>query len=44
MAEGKVKAVIDEAFRWEDAPKAYEKLRRGRTKGKIIVHVTEKES
>lgn len=39
MLEGKVKPVIDEKFGFEDAPKAYEKLRLGRTKGKIVVQV-----
>ncbi|KAK7408392.1 hypothetical protein QQX98_009432 [Neonectria punicea] len=39
MADGKVQAVIDEKFEWKDAPKAYEKLRKGRTVGKIVVHV-----
>ncbi|RSL49461.1 hypothetical protein CEP54_012430 [Fusarium duplospermum] len=38
MAEGKVRAVIDHKFEWEDAPKSYEKLRLGRTVGKIVVH------
>ena len=42
LAEGKAKTVIDQVFKWEDAPKAFEKLRTGRTTGKIIVHVTEK--
>jgi alkaline phosphatase D len=40
MAEGKVKAVIDQAFAFEDAPKAYEKIRTGRAKGKIVVNVS----
>lgn len=39
MLEGKVRAVIDETFEFEDAPKAYAKLRLGRAKGKIVVHV-----
>jgi NADPH:quinone reductase-like Zn-dependent oxidoreductase len=39
MAEGKVRAVIDHKFEWKEAPKAYEKLRLGRTVGKIVVHV-----
>lgn len=39
IAQGKVRVVINEAFEWEDAPKAYEKLRLGRTTGKIVVHV-----
>ncbi|KAH8593117.1 zinc-binding oxidoreductase [Bisporella sp. PMI_857] len=39
MAEGKVRSVIDNVFRFEDVPVAFGKLREGRTKGKIIVHV-----
>ena len=42
MKEGKVKAVIDSTFELEDAAKAYEKLKTGRARGKIIVHVTDK--
>ncbi|KAI2782653.1 reticulon-4-interacting protein 1, mitochondrial precursor [Daldinia loculata] len=37
MSEGKVKAIIDEVFQYEDAPKAFEKLRKGRTRGKIVI-------
>jgi NADPH:quinone reductase-like Zn-dependent oxidoreductase len=40
MAGGKVKAVIDQTFAFEDALKAFEKLRTGRTKGKIVVNVS----
>ncbi|KAM0215106.1 hypothetical protein ACHAQD_008618 [Fusarium lateritium] len=39
MAQGKVRAVIDEKFEWKNAPKAYTKLRLGRTVGKIVVRV-----
>ncbi|KAL0932137.1 zinc-binding oxidoreductase [Colletotrichum truncatum] len=39
MAEGKARAVIDSTFSFEDVPAAFEKLREGRAKGKIIVHV-----
>ncbi|XXH01723.1 hypothetical protein Hte_008084 [Hypoxylon texense] len=42
MAEGKVRAVIDEAFEFEDVPKAYERLKTGHARGKIIVHVGNK--
>ncbi|KAG4432166.1 hypothetical protein IFR05_012358 [Cadophora sp. M221] len=41
MSEGKVKAVIGETFEFEDVPKAFEHLRTGHTKGKIVVHVSE---
>lgn len=37
IAAGKIKVVVDEVFEFEHAPKAYEKLRTGRARGKIIV-------
>jgi NADPH:quinone reductase-like Zn-dependent oxidoreductase len=37
--EGKVRAVIDEKFPFEEAPKAFAKLKTGRARGKIIVDV-----
>ncbi|KAF2870419.1 hypothetical protein BDV95DRAFT_595924 [Massariosphaeria phaeospora] len=39
MKEGKIRAVIDSVFEFDDAPKAFEKLKTGRAKGKIVVHV-----
>lgn len=39
MKEGKLKAVIDTKFAFEDAPKAFEKLKTGRAKGKIVADV-----
>jgi NADPH:quinone reductase-like Zn-dependent oxidoreductase len=39
MKEGKLKPVIDEVFKFEDAPDAYRKLKTGRAKGKIVVRV-----
>lgn len=39
MKEGKLKAVIDEKFAFEDAPQAFLKLKTGRAKGKIVVDV-----
>lgn len=39
VGEGKIRPIIDEIFSFEDAPKAFEKLRMGRTKGKIVIHV-----
>lgn len=41
IKSGAVKPVIDEQFTFENAPKAYEKLKTGRTKGKIVVKVSE---
>ncbi|RYP91263.1 hypothetical protein DL770_002581 [Monosporascus sp. CRB-9-2] len=41
MAEGKVKAVIDETFEYKDVPEAYRKLKTGHAKGKILVKVSE---
>jgi alkaline phosphatase D len=43
MVEGKVKGVLDSVFEWEDAPKAYEKLKTGRARGKIVVRVAQDE-
>ncbi|KAH6886360.1 zinc-binding oxidoreductase [Thelonectria olida] len=37
MAEGKVHAVIDQVFEWEQTPKAFEKLRGGHVKGKVVI-------
>lgn len=39
MAEGKVKSVIDSKFSFEEAPKAFERLRTGRSRGKVVVDV-----
>ena len=39
LKEGKVKSLIDSTFPFEEAPKAFEKLKTGRAKGKIIINV-----
>ena len=39
MGEGKVKAVVDSRFAFEEAPDAFRKLKTGRAKGKIVVDV-----
>ena len=39
MNTGKVKAVIDQKFLFEQAPQAFEKLKTGRAKGKIVIDV-----
>ncbi|SLM38391.1 zinc alcohol [Lasallia pustulata] len=36
MQEGKVKSIIDEKFKFEDAPAAFKKLKTGRARGKIV--------
>ncbi|KAI1847050.1 hypothetical protein JX265_006757 [Neoarthrinium moseri] len=41
MSEGKVKAVIDEKFAYEDAPKAFAKLKTGRSKGNLVIKVSQ---
>ena len=40
LEEGKIKAVIDEVFEFEDAPKAVQKLKTGHVKGKLVLHVS----
>jgi NADPH:quinone reductase-like Zn-dependent oxidoreductase len=37
--EGKVKPVIDSLWEYDDAPKAFERLKTQRAKGKVVVHV-----
>lgn len=39
IREGRVRPIIDSQYGFEDAPKAFEKLKTGRAKGKIIVEV-----
>lgn len=39
MQAGKVKAVIDQRFKFEEAPKAFERLKKGRARGKIVVDI-----
>ncbi|OQV10917.1 hypothetical protein CLAIMM_14838 [Cladophialophora immunda] len=41
MVQGKVKAVVDEVVPMEDAPRAFEKLKTGHARGKIVVAVSE---
>ena len=42
MKEGKVRPVIDTVFDFEKGNEAYQKLKTGRAKGKIVVRVTER--
>lgn len=39
MKEGKIRAVIDSTFDFNSAPKAFERLKTGRARGKVVVHV-----
>jgi len=39
MEEGKVKAVIEQEFELQDAAKAFERLKSGRTRGKLVIKV-----
>jgi len=43
MRDGKIKSVIDSTFAFEDAPKAFERSKGGRARGKIIVNVASQE-
>jgi NADPH:quinone reductase-like Zn-dependent oxidoreductase len=43
IVAGKVKPVINEVLGFEHAPKAYEMLRTGRAKGKIVIRVQSNE-
>jgi alkaline phosphatase D len=44
MGDGKVRGIKDSVFEWADAPKAYEKLKTGRARGKIVVRVPQDEA
>ena len=39
MKEGKVKAVIDQRFKFEEAVKAIERLKTSRARGRVVVDV-----
>ncbi|EAW06613.1 NAD(P)-dependent alcohol dehydrogenase [Aspergillus clavatus NRRL 1] len=42
IQQGKVRVVVDSTYELQDAVKAFEKLRSGRARGKIIIHVGQK--
>ncbi|KAE8389222.1 hypothetical protein ETB97_010753 [Aspergillus alliaceus] len=42
IQQGKVRVVLDSTYEFDDAVKAFEKLRTGRSRGKIVIHVSEK--
>ncbi|CAG5188108.1 uncharacterized protein ALTATR162_LOCUS11873 [Alternaria atra] len=39
MEQGKLRAIVDSTWEFSEVPKAYEKLKTGRVKGKVVVHV-----
>lgn len=39
MRDGKIRAVVDQRFAFEQAPEAMEKLKTGRARGKIVIDV-----
>ncbi|KAJ5329666.1 hypothetical protein N7452_010056 [Penicillium brevicompactum] len=39
LSQGKIQVQIDSVFEFHETPKAFEKLRSGRTRGKLIVHI-----
>lgn len=39
IGEGKVRTMVDQKFGFEEAPKAFERLKTGRARGKIVVDV-----
>ena len=42
VRERKIKVILDSVFAYEDAPKAFERLRTRRAKGKVVINVTER--
>ncbi|CCC12667.1 unnamed protein product [Sordaria macrospora k-hell] len=42
VAEGKVKPVIEHTYDFEDVPTAFGDLRKGKTHGKLVIHVSDK--
>ncbi|KAK0621920.1 hypothetical protein B0T17DRAFT_493843 [Bombardia bombarda] len=41
VADGQLKPVVEEVYKWEEVPRAFEKLKTGRNKGKLVVRVAE---
>ncbi|GAB7351048.1 hypothetical protein MBLNU459_g1530t1 [Dothideomycetes sp. NU459] len=41
MAEGKVKAVIEDVYTLENVPEAFQKLKTGRVRGKLVIKVSD---
>ncbi|CAG8360455.1 unnamed protein product [Penicillium salamii] len=41
VSEGKIQIQLDSVFEFHETPKAFERLRSGRARGKIVVHVSD---
>jgi NADPH:quinone reductase-like Zn-dependent oxidoreductase len=41
VQQGKLRAIVDSTWEFSEVPKAYERLKTGRAKGKVVVHVRE---
>jgi alkaline phosphatase D len=39
LREGKIRPVVEKVYEWEEARSAYERIKEGRTRGKIVVRV-----
>lgn len=39
IEEGKIKVVVDSVWEYDDVPRAFERLKTNRAKGKVVVHV-----
>ncbi|KAK3399810.1 hypothetical protein B0T20DRAFT_169540 [Sordaria brevicollis] len=44
VAEGKVKPVVEHAYDFEEVPTAFKDLRKGKTHGKLVIHVSDKKA
>ncbi|KAB8251737.1 hypothetical protein BDV35DRAFT_295287 [Aspergillus flavus] len=44
IREGKIRVEFDAVYEFEDTVRAFERLRSGRTRGKIVIHVTSPDS
>jgi NADPH:quinone reductase-like Zn-dependent oxidoreductase len=44
ISTGQVKCLIDSEFEFENVPEAYRRLKTGRARGKVVVHVSKEAS
>lgn len=42
IRDEKIKVLVDSTYEYTDADKAFERLKTGRVKGKVVIHVSEK--